>query len=147
MDVSEETNRQAYVVVTVPKYDKRRIRALQNKRYRRTAVYEKHLEAGRTDVVYRWRVFKEQAKRGSIQLSITLTSKAASCAQLACWRCGGCACKGYSGVDRVQNAGTYHKENVSCKFHERIAFSQNILEKGQGHPQGGLKNTSEAVAG
>lgn len=58
--------RNGFVVVTAPEYDKRRIRALQNKRYRRTAVYEKHLEARKTDVVYRWRVFKEQAKRRSI---------------------------------------------------------------------------------
>ena len=40
-----------------------------------------------------------------------------STVRTACWYCGGCTYKGYSGVDRVQNAGTYQKDNVvaSCK--------------------------------
>ncbi|CAM9947598.1 unnamed protein product, partial [Hapterophycus canaliculatus] len=94
----------------------RRIRASQNKRYRGTTVYEKHLEARKSDVVYRWRVFKEQAKRRSIQVSINF-DEYSSIVRTASWYCGGFTYKGYSGADRAQNAGTYQKDNVvaSCK--------------------------------
>ena len=99
-----------------PVYDKRRIRALQNKRYRRSATYQKHLEARKTDVAYRWRVFQEQARRRNIHVSICF-DEYSSIVRTACWYCGDFTYKGYSGVDRVQNAGTYHKDNVvaSCK--------------------------------
>ncbi|CAN0003168.1 unnamed protein product, partial [Scytosiphon promiscuus] len=95
------------MVATAPEYDKRRIRASQNNRYRRTAVYEKHSEARKTDVVYR-RVFKEQDKWRSIQVSINV-DEYRSIVRTACWYCGG--------VDRVQNAGENQKDNVvaSCK--------------------------------
>ena len=79
-------------------------------------MYKKHLEARETDVVYRWRVFKEQAKRRGIQVSISF-DEYRSIVRTACWYCGGFTYHGYSGVDRVQNAGTYQKDNIvaSCK--------------------------------
>ena len=51
-------------------------------------MYEKHLEARKTDVVYRWRVFKEQAKRRSIQVSINF-DEYSSIVRTACWYCVG----------------------------------------------------------
>lgn len=42
MDVSQEINHQA-VVEAAPEYDKRHIRDLQNQRYRRSSVYQKHV--------------------------------------------------------------------------------------------------------
>ena len=85
--------RNGFVVVTAPKYDKRRIRALNKTRYRRTAVYKKHLEARETDVVYRWRVFKEQAKRRSIQVSINF-DEYSSIVRTRCWYCCGFTYRG-----------------------------------------------------
>ena len=76
--------RNGFVVATAPKYDKRRIRALNKTRYQKTAVYKKHLEARKTDVVYRWRVFKEQAKRRGIQVSISF-DEYRSIVRTACW--------------------------------------------------------------
>ncbi|CAN0066545.1 unnamed protein product, partial [Laminaria digitata] len=98
----------------------RRIRALQNKRYRRSAAYEKHFKARKTDVVYRWRVFKEQACRRNIKVSIGF-DEYSSIVRTAGWYCGEFTYKGYSGVDRVQNAGTYENHNVvpcckTCNF-------------------------------
>ncbi|CAN0446101.1 unnamed protein product, partial [Ectocarpus sp. 8 AP-2014] len=97
-----------------------RIRALQNKRYRRSSVYQKHLQARKTDLVYRWRVFKEQACRRSIEVSINF-DEYSSIVRTACRYCGQFTYRGYSGVDRVQNAGTYENENVvacckTCNF-------------------------------
>ncbi|CAM9634614.1 unnamed protein product, partial [Pylaiella littoralis] len=98
----------------------RRIRALQNKRYRRSTAYEKYLKARKTDVVYKWRVFKEQACRRNIRVSICF-DEYSSIVRTACWYCGDFTYKGYSGVDRVQNAGAYEKDNVvpcckTCNF-------------------------------
>ncbi|CAM9721216.1 unnamed protein product [Ectocarpus sp. 4 AP-2014] len=79
--------RNGFVVVNAPEYDERRIRALQNKRYRRSTTYEKHLKARKIDEVYRWRVFKEQARRRGIEVSITF-EQYSSIVRRACWYCG-----------------------------------------------------------
>lgn len=70
MYIGKETYHQAYgagrdgfVVENAPEYDIRRIRALQNKRHRRSAVYQKHVKSQESDLVYRWRVFQEQTRR------------------------------------------------------------------------------------
>lgn len=60
--------RNGFVVETAPEYDKRRIRALHNKRYRRSSVYQKHLKARKTNVMYRWRVFQEHGAHGVLVL-------------------------------------------------------------------------------
>ncbi|CAN0109784.1 unnamed protein product, partial [Laminaria digitata] len=98
----------------------RRIRALQKKRYRRSPAYQRHLKARKSDVLYRWRVFKEQARRRNIAVSISF-DEYSSFVRTACWYCGEFTYKGYSGVDRVQNAGTYERDNVvacckTCNF-------------------------------
>ncbi|CAN0171447.1 unnamed protein product, partial [Scytosiphon promiscuus] len=94
----------------------RRIRALQNKRCRRTSAYGEHFEARKTDVACRWRVFQEHAKRRGTVVAMNC-NEYTSIVRTACWYCGGFTYKGYSGVDRVQNAGTYQKDNIaaSCK--------------------------------
>lgn len=112
--------RNGFVVETAPEYDKRRIRALHNKRYRRSSVYQKHLKARKTNVMYRWRVFQEQARRRNIEVSITF-DEYSNMVRTACWYCGDFTYEGYSGVERVQNAGMYQKENVvpcckTCNF-------------------------------
>ncbi|CAM9485978.1 unnamed protein product, partial [Pylaiella littoralis] len=111
----------------------RRIRALQNKRYRRPTAYEKHLKARRTDVVYRWRVFKEQACRRNINVSISF-DEYSGIVRTACWYCGDFTYKGYSGVDRVQNAGTYENDNVvpcckTCNFMKGSLSVNDFLGK------------------
>ncbi|CAN0300059.1 unnamed protein product, partial [Hapterophycus canaliculatus] len=98
----------------------KRIRASQKKRYRRTAAYERHLEARKNDVVYRWRVFREQAKRRGIKVSMN-HDEYIGIVRTACWYCGGFTYKRYSGVDRVRNTGIYIKDNVvafckTCNF-------------------------------
>ncbi|CAM9349391.1 unnamed protein product, partial [Ectocarpus sp. 8 AP-2014] len=98
----------------------RRIRALQKKRYRRSLAYWRHLKARKVDVVYRWRVFNEQAKRRNIAVSISFDDYI-SIVHTACSYCGQFTYEGYSGVDRVQNAGTYQSDNVvacckTCNF-------------------------------
>lgn len=112
--------RNGFVVENAPECDKRRIRALQNKRYRRSPAYKRHLEARKVDVVYRWRVFKEQARRRNISVSISFDAYS-SIVRTACWYCDHFTYKGYSGVDRVDNTGTYQKDNVvacckTCNF-------------------------------
>ena len=101
--------RNGFVVETAPEYDIRHIRAFQNKRYRRSAVYQKHLKARKVNLVYRWRVFQEQARR-NIEVSISF-DEYSSIVRAACWYCGDFTYKGYSGVDRVQNAGPYQSDN------------------------------------
>ncbi|CAN0580913.1 unnamed protein product, partial [Ectocarpus sp. 12 AP-2014] len=98
----------------------RRIRALQKKRYRRSLAYQRRLKARKVDLVYRWRVFNEQAKRRSIAVSISL-DEYSSIVRTACSYCGEFTYEGYSGVDRVQNASTYEIDNVvacckTCNF-------------------------------
>lgn len=112
-----------------PMSDKRRTRALQNKRYRRSAAYQKHLEARKTDVAYRWRVFKEQAKRRNTNVSISF-DEYGSIVRSACWYCGDYIYKGYSGANRVHNAGTYQKDNVvaSCKTCNFMKESLSVTE-------------------
>ena len=69
-------------------------------------------QATKTDVAYRWRVFKEQARRRNINVSTSFDDYK-NIVHSACWYCGGFTYKGYSGVDRVQNTGgTYQKDNV-----------------------------------
>ncbi|CAN0247564.1 unnamed protein product, partial [Scytosiphon promiscuus] len=107
----------------------RRTRALQNKRYRRSAAYQKHLEARKSDVAYRWRVFKGQAKRRNINVSISF-DEYSSIVRSACWYCGDFTYKGYSGVDRVHDGGTYQKDNVvaSCKTCNFMKGSLSVTE-------------------
>ncbi|CAM9152502.1 unnamed protein product [Sphacelaria rigidula] len=121
--------RNGFVVEIAPEYDKRRIRALQNKRYRRSSVYQQHLKARKIDVVYRWRVFQEQAKRRNIKVSISF-DEYSSIVRTACWYCGDFTYKGYSGVDRVQTAGTYQKDDVvaSCKTCNLMKGSLSVHE-------------------
>ncbi|CAN0012552.1 unnamed protein product, partial [Pylaiella littoralis] len=97
----------------------RRIRALQKKRYRKSPAYQRHLKARKSDVLYRWRVFK-QARRRNTAVSISF-DEYSSFVRTACWYCGEFTYKGYSGVERVQNAGTYETDNVvacckTCNF-------------------------------
>ncbi|CAM9159816.1 unnamed protein product, partial [Hapterophycus canaliculatus] len=107
----------------------RRIRALQSKRYRRSSVYQKHLKAREVNVVYRWRVFQEQARRRNITVSISF-DEYSSIVRTACWYCGDFTYKGYSGIDRVQNAGTYQQGNVvaSCKTCNFMKGSLSVKE-------------------
>lgn len=133
--------RDGFVVEIAPEYDERRIRALQNKRYRRTAVYQKHLKARKIDVVYRWRVFKEQTKRRSIQVWIRF-DEYSSIVRTACWYCGKFTYKGYSGVQ---------KSNVvacckTCNFMKGPPSVNAFLGKVKliAREVGG-KNTSEVV--
>ena len=68
--------RNGFVVENAPEYNMRRIRAMQKKRYRMSPAYPRHLKARKVDVMYRWRVFKEQARRRSSSVSISLMSTA-----------------------------------------------------------------------
>ena len=45
--------RDGFVIVNAPEYDKRRIRALNKKRYRRSPVYQRHLKARKVNFKYR----------------------------------------------------------------------------------------------
>ncbi|CAN0554749.1 unnamed protein product, partial [Ectocarpus sp. 12 AP-2014] len=67
-----------------------------------------------------WRVFQEQACKRNIKVSINF-NEYSSIVRTACRYCGQFTYRGYSGVDRVQNAGTYENENVvacckTCNF-------------------------------
>ena len=86
--------------------------------------------------MYRWRVFKEQTKRRGIQVSINF-DEYRSIVRTACWYCGGFTYQGYPGVDRVQNTGTYQKDNIvaSCKICNFMKgpLSEKNLGQGQKH--------------
>lgn len=53
-----------------------------------------------------------------------------SIVRTACWYCGQYTYRGYSGVDRVQNAGTYQQDNVvaSCKTCNFMKGSLSVNE-------------------
>ena len=77
MDVSEETNRQAYGagVEWIRGRDGSKIRqetypSPEQEMIAKDRGVQDALEARKTDAVYRWRVFKEQAKRRSIQVGV-----------------------------------------------------------------------------
>ena len=98
------------------------------------------------------RVFKEKARRRNITVSISF-DEYSSIVRTACWYCGEFTYKGYSGVDRVQNAGTYHKNNVvayhkTCDFLKGPLSANEFLGKVK-HivREVGAKNTLEVVGG
>lgn len=113
--------------------NKRRTRALQNKRYRKSPAYQRRLEARKNDVVYRWRVFKEQAKRRNISVLIGF-DEYINIVRTACSYCGEFTYDGYSGVDRVQNTGAYQKDNTvacckTCNFMKGSLSVDEFLQK------------------
>ncbi|CAN0385203.1 unnamed protein product, partial [Scytosiphon promiscuus] len=78
-----------------PRHDNRRVRALQNKRYRRSIVYQEHLKA---------KVDEARRRNNTVSFSFDEYSSIVS---TACWYCGDLTYNRYSGVDRMQNAGSY----------------------------------------
>ncbi|CAN0280251.1 unnamed protein product, partial [Scytosiphon promiscuus] len=103
-------------------YDNRRVRALQNKRYRRSIVYQEDLKARKVAMWCAGRsVFQEQS-------SIVTT---------ACWYCGDLTYNGYSGVDRMQNAGSYVRArqrrgvlySTTCNFMNGSLSVNDFLRK------------------
>ncbi|CAN0403714.1 unnamed protein product, partial [Ectocarpus fasciculatus] len=73
--------------------------------------------------------FKEQASRRNIAVSISF-DEYSSLVTTACRYCGKFTYKGYSGVDRVQNAGTYERDNVvaCCKTCNFMKGSLSVKE-------------------
>lgn len=74
-------------------------------------------------------MFREQAKRRNIEVSISF-HEYSSIVRTACWYCGDFTQKGYSGVDRVKNAGRYQQDNVvaSCKTCNSMKGSLSVTE-------------------
>lgn len=69
-------------------------------------MYQKDLKARKIYVVYRWRVFEEQARRRSIRVLINF-DEYSSIERRACRY--PIYIRGYFGVDRVQNAANIHE--------------------------------------
>ncbi|CAM9552285.1 unnamed protein product, partial [Hapterophycus canaliculatus] len=98
----------------------------------------------------RWRLFKEQARRRNIEVSIGF-DEYSSFVRTACWYCGEFTYKGYSVVDRVQNAGTYERHNVmacwkTCNFMKGPLSVKEFLGKVNDIAREVLdKNTLEVV--
>lgn len=98
--------RNGFVVKNVPEYDKRRIRALQNKPYRTTSVYQQHLEPEARQNDFGMQVARVQGAgmyhRRSTNVAISFDEDI-DIVRTACWYCGQFSDNGHSGVDRVKN--------------------------------------------
>ena len=74
---------------------------------------------------------------------LVLTSTAGSCVRTACSYCGQFIYEGYSGVDRVQNAGSYQIDNVvaccnPCNFMKGPSSVKEFLGKVEHSKTAGL---------
>lgn len=83
--------------------------------------------------MYRWRVFNEQAKKRNIAVSISF-DEYSKIVRTACSYCGEFTYEGYSGVDRVQNVGSYEIDNVvvcckTCNFMKGPSSGKEFLGK------------------
>lgn len=64
-------------------------------------MYQKHWKARKVNVVYRRRVFQEQARRRNITVAISV-DEYSSIVRTAWWYCGGFTYRGYAGVDHIR---------------------------------------------
>lgn len=152
--------RDGFIVVTAPDYRTQHMshQSPEQEAIPKIPAHQRHAEARKVDLMYRWRVFNEQARKRKIAVSISF-DEYSRIVRTACSYCGEFTHEGYSGVDRVQNAGSYRIDNVvacckTCNFMEgplsvkeflgkveHIAKRQQALYRSSEHGE----NTSEAV--